>query len=137
MKRYHTKIDVRKYSTISELSSAFLLNRRQRYAFQVMATSFLERIQSGYTKNDPKQPLRLFVGSEGGTGKSRVIQAIIAMSHAWDQPDSIKAVAPIGVAAIQINGVMVLSFFKSRKNGGRNILITDRDRGRFPKVKMI
>ncbi len=51
----------------------------------------------------------MHVSGEGGTGKSRVFEALLFLAAGWSQPDSILTVAPTGIAAVQVNGETVHS----------------------------
>ncbi len=52
----------------------------------------------------------LFVTGEGGTGKSRIIDAIASLCRSWSRPDSIAKVALTGSAACNIDGITLDRF---------------------------
>ncbi|KAI0335958.1 hypothetical protein GY45DRAFT_1234888, partial [Cubamyces sp. BRFM 1775] len=71
------------------------LNCEQRRAFMIVARHSLD--------NRP-EPLRMFLGGVGGTGKSRVIKALTAYFAARNQSRRLRLASFTGVAARNING---------------------------------
>jgi ATP-dependent DNA helicase PIF1 len=68
-----------------------------------------------YSKNDSDDALRhdqlrLFLGGEGGTGKSRVLDAVQALCESWNRSDCLVKTALTGKAATMINGRTLASF---------------------------
>jgi hypothetical protein len=61
--------------------------------------------------------LLMFLGGEGGTGKSRVIGAIQEMCRSWCRPDALVVTALTGKAASLIEGRTLASFEMSLKVG--------------------
>ncbi len=102
-----------------------------------MANKSLLNLKFELTNTENGGGLRMYFGGEGGNGKSRVIQAIIAMSHAWDRPNAIITNAHTGIAAVQVNGKTVHSFFKIQNIGRKSSNITDRERIEFSEIKFI
>lgn len=56
-------------------------------------------------------PLRIYLGGEGGIGKSRVIKAKQYVSKSWGSPNAVRTVAHTGKAAFIVNGETLHSFF--------------------------
>jgi hypothetical protein len=79
---------------------------------QHIACQLVLRALDQYTlQNDPEawQPHLQYTGGEGGTGKSRVVEAIQKVFMARNEPDGIIVSATSGSAAVGINGVTVHS----------------------------
>ncbi|TFK87001.1 hypothetical protein K466DRAFT_450180, partial [Polyporus arcularius HHB13444] len=71
------------------------LNTEQRRAFRIVAEHSLR------TNADP---LRMFLGGFGGTGKSRVIQALTSYFGARNQSRRLRLASFTGIAARNISG---------------------------------
>ncbi|KAI9067798.1 hypothetical protein FKP32DRAFT_1563012, partial [Trametes sanguinea] len=85
------------------------LNSDQRRAFSIVAQHSL---------NDGADPLRMFLGGAGGTGKSRVIHALTSFFAERLQPRRLRLASYTGIAARHIKGTTVhaaLSLDKRRK----------------------
>ncbi|KAJ7127739.1 hypothetical protein C8R44DRAFT_529334, partial [Mycena epipterygia] len=76
------------------------LNKEQAHAFRIIAYHSLE--------NKPEQ-LRMFLTGPGGTGKSRVIQALQDFFSLRGQSRRLRLAAYTGVAARNINGMTLHS----------------------------
>jgi transcriptional regulator with GAF, ATPase, and Fis domain len=106
-------------ATIAEISRAFTLNEKQHYAVKIIGMSLLTRWRnteaSFYMNEDIEARLRsdqlqMFLGGEGGTGKSCVIGAIQALCASWRRAGSIVKTALTGKAATIIGGHTWASF---------------------------
>lgn len=120
------------YASIVEVSQAFTLNQRQHVAFTLIATSLLQRFlrqelggvqgrNSGYCTDNfearfTDDQLLLFLGGAGGTGKSRVIDAIDAFCTSWHRDDVVVTTSPTGKAATLIGGRTLASFLMRLKH---------------------
>jgi AAA domain len=82
---------------IDEVSAEFNLNEGQRRAFRCVALQSLGRGRVG-------DQLRLAIIGEGGTGKSRVIDALRSWFSKLGRSDELVVTAMTGAAASNING---------------------------------
>ncbi|KAH6961862.1 hypothetical protein BKA56DRAFT_185743 [Ilyonectria sp. MPI-CAGE-AT-0026] len=100
------------------VAARFTLNKRQTIAFLIICRQ-LDSIQcSG--RGDVGQ-LCEFVGGEGGTGKSRVIEALVELFASKGISNRLLITATSGTAAAQINGITIHSacgFSKDQAAGG-------------------
>ncbi|KAH9851804.1 hypothetical protein C2E23DRAFT_708676, partial [Lenzites betulinus] len=76
------------------------LNSEQARAFRIIAEHS--------TENNP-EPLRMYLGGFGGTGKSRVIQALTAYFNEKNQARRLRLASYTGIAAKNVNGVTLHS----------------------------
>lgn len=77
----------------------FTLNKEQARAFNIIARHRLES-----SENAVNEPLRMYIGGQGGTGKSRVINALTAFFERRNESKKLKLCAFMGVAARNISG---------------------------------
>ena len=91
-----TPTDVDKDIDINEIVQEFTLNTEQARAFRIVAQHSLEQ--------KPK-PLRMYLGGPGGTGKSRVINALKAFFDRRNQSRRFRLSSYTGVAAKNISGM--------------------------------
>jgi len=116
---------VAKYASIADVSRAYTLNQKQHVAFTIIATAllrqFLRQEQSaidpdgGYSGRDFQAQLRdeqllMFLGGPGGTGKSRIVDAVTAFCASWHHEDSLVKTALTGKAATLIGARTLASF---------------------------
>ncbi|KAH9848180.1 hypothetical protein C2E23DRAFT_739948 [Lenzites betulinus] len=89
------------------------LNTEQARAFRIVAEHSMQ--------NNP-EPLRMYLGGVGGTGKSRVIQALTSFFAARNQARRLRLAAFTGVAARNIGGTTLHAALglDQRKNGKFN-----------------
>ncbi len=97
----------------------------QNTAFRMVASAFLRKIAQGYEEStvpesSVQQPLKMFLGGEGGTGKSRVIQALLYFAEKWNVPGSIRTCALTGIAASLAQGQTFHSLIGLRGGIGYN-----------------
>ncbi|GMF12526.1 unnamed protein product [Phytophthora lilii] len=101
------------FVSIFETSRAYTLNEGQHYAFKAIGKALLSRWRQAETLRDPevslssvlfKTQLLLFLGGEGGTGKSRIVDAVQAFCESWDRPQALLKAALTGKAATLIAG---------------------------------
>ncbi|KAJ3513183.1 hypothetical protein NMY22_g15115 [Coprinellus aureogranulatus] len=90
----------------------FSLNKEQERAFRIIAQHACS--------DDPEQ-LKMHLGGMGGTGKSQVIKALIAMFKKRKETHRFVVLAPTGTAAALLGGSTYHSFLGIREeNGTRN-----------------
>ena len=111
---------IKKQAFISDISYAYNLNKLQHVAFELIATSLLrrwlhreeyrvdvkrQRIDVNKIDSiDSEDQICMVLVGEGGTGKSRVINAVDALCLAWSSPNCLIKAAPTGKAAVLIRG---------------------------------
>ncbi len=86
-----------------QVAHSLTLNHRQTIALQLLC-HHLDRLHQG-EKRAPQ--LCQFVGGEGGTGKSRVIEAVIAVFAGKSMLHRLLVTATSGTAAARINGITI------------------------------
>ncbi|UNI17166.1 hypothetical protein JDV02_003542 [Purpureocillium takamizusanense] len=107
------------------------LNKRQSIALLVICRQ-LDRV-GGSDRADGGQ-LCQFIGGEGGTGKSRVIEALVGLFAARGMSNRILITATSGAAAARISGITIHSAcgFSNDAMGGASA-VKDVDRVQLPK----
>ncbi|KAK0433189.1 hypothetical protein EV421DRAFT_1718847 [Armillaria borealis] len=80
---------------INEVNDACSLNAEQERAF---------RIITQHMSNPMAEQLRMYVGGMGGTGKTRVLNAVTAYFRRQGEGNRLIAVAPTGTAAALVKG---------------------------------
>ncbi|KAF4448962.1 ATP-dependent DNA helicase PIF1, partial [Fusarium albosuccineum] len=88
------------------LAARFTLNKRQTIAFLIVCRQ-LDSIQCSDLGN--ARQLCEFVGGEGGTGKSRVVEALVELFASRGISNRLLITATSGTAAAQINGITIHS----------------------------
>src|SRR6266480_690954 len=86
-----------------QVAELLTLNRRQNIAFRLVCRH-LDRVHR-CEKGTPQ--LCQFVGGEGGTGKSWVIEALVALFESKGMQHRLLVTATSGTAAARINGIMI------------------------------
>jgi hypothetical protein len=86
-----------------QVARSLTLNRMQTIALRLVCRH-LDRLHGG-DKGTPQ--LCQFVGGEGGTGKSRVIEAVIALFASKGMSHRLLVTATSGTAAARINGITI------------------------------
>ncbi|KAF9055463.1 hypothetical protein BDZ89DRAFT_897718, partial [Hymenopellis radicata] len=84
------------------ITRAYTLNRAQRLAFLLIVNSRLRVLT-----NPQRPPFRLIVAGPGGTGKSRLYDAIKTFYTALKLEHELTFTAPTGIAAANIGGSTV------------------------------
>ncbi|KAL8281707.1 hypothetical protein RB600_008933 [Gaeumannomyces tritici] len=101
------------------LAESFTLNRKQSAAFRIICRQ-LDRVR----RNERGTPqLCQFIGGEGGTGKSRIIEALGELFASRGMSHRLLVTATSGTAAARINGVTIHSacnFSKDAPRAGSN-----------------
>lgn len=98
-----------------QLAEFFTLNRRQSVAFRLICRQ-LDRVHRD-ERGTPQ--LCQYVGGEGGTGKSRIIEAIAKLFATKAMSHRLLVTATSGTAAANINGVTIHSACNFSKNAVR------------------
>ena len=91
-KKFHSKRDEK---IIERLSHDFSLNDEQDRAFRIIANHMC---------NPYSEQLKMYIGGMGGTGKSRVLHALLAFLHHRNELHRCVVVAPTGTAAALLQG---------------------------------
>ena len=100
-------IEERPYPTVNEVSARFTLNALQHVAFTKFAVPVLHKLMNiEFTAWDSSP---LYVTGAGGTGKSRIVNAILYLVKQWGRPNSVRVMAPTGVAAAALGGTTLHS----------------------------
>ena len=88
-----------------ELAVSFKLNHRQSIAFRLICRQ-LDRV-----RRDERGTAQLcqFIGGEGGTGKSRIIEAIAALFAGKGMSSRLLITATSGTAAARVDGITIHS----------------------------
>jgi len=95
-----------------QVAKTYTLNHRQSIAVRLIYQQ-LDRVY--WDKNNTPQ-LCEFIGSEGGTGKSRIIAALIELFKRMGQSHRLLVTATSGTAAANINGVTIHSACRFSKD---------------------
>jgi hypothetical protein len=123
------------YATIADISRGFTLNEKQHYAFKHIGAAVLMRWQNvedmTYLSNNfsealESDQLRMFLGGEGGTGKSRVLDAVQSLCASWKRRGCLIKTALTGKAATVIGGRTLASLMiqlKRKRNASSAICI--------------
>ena len=80
---------------ISNIIEVFSLNKEQKRAFHIIAN---------HASDINPQQLKMYLGGMGGTGKTQVIKALIAMFNQRQENHWFLVLAPTGTAAALLNG---------------------------------
>jgi len=96
---------------IERVTRQFTLNTEQRRAFEIISSHSL--------KDKPEQ-LRMFIGGPGGTGKSRVLDALREYFKSRNESHRFRLASFTGVAAKNIRGMTLHSALSLNKRKRRN-----------------
>ncbi|KAI0059114.1 hypothetical protein BV25DRAFT_1765076, partial [Artomyces pyxidatus] len=97
----------------------FTLNAEQARAFTIIAEHSLQ---------DKPEPLRMYIGGAGGTGKSRVINALQDFFAQRNQARRLRLCSYTGVAARNISGMTLHSALcLNQRSSGTSKVNTRRD----------
>ncbi|QLI69148.1 ATP-dependent DNA helicase PIF1 [Metarhizium brunneum] len=106
-----------------QFAVSFTLNQRQSIALRLICRQ-LDRVRRD--ERGTSQPCQ-FVGGEGGTGKSQVIEAIAALFASKGISHRLLVTATSGTAAAQVNGITIHSACNLSKGISRTSLYTHVD----------
>jgi hypothetical protein len=114
------------YPTIEDQSKHYTLNAKQHVSFVLLAAALLSSVFAQQETGDPQHDassarvrallaavlpkngqLRLYLGGSGGTGKSRVVQALIDFARRWTRSDMVAVTASSGIAGVLIGGCTI------------------------------
>jgi PIF1-like helicase len=107
---------------IAETVAEFQLNKKQSLAFKIVAHHSMSldlNPSFHFSELGPNNQLLMGIFGEGGTGKSRVIDAICKWFSDLDRKDEILITATTGAAAIKVNGQTLHSALGIRKERNR------------------
>ena len=85
---------------ISAHAQQWSLNKEQTHAFRIIAEHSTKPLPDA---------LRMYIGGPGGTGKSRVIQALTSYFACTNQQRRLRLASYTGIAALHVNGVTLHS----------------------------
>jgi hypothetical protein len=88
-----------------QLGESYTLNQRQTIAFKLLCRQ-LDRVARGEAE---VPQLCQFVGGEGGTGKSRIVEAVVELFESKGLSHRLLVTATSGAAAARINGITIHS----------------------------
>ncbi|KAI9059614.1 hypothetical protein FKP32DRAFT_1579504, partial [Trametes sanguinea] len=94
---------------INEHIARWTLNHEQARAFRIIAE---------HANRDRSDPLRLYIGGFGGTGKSRIIQALTAYFEARNEGRRLRLASYTGIAARNVAGVTLHAALALDQRGG-------------------
>jgi len=96
------------YQSNDEISKQFNLNAKQDKAYMLVANTLEAEIKNESKfpseKSAPIAQLRLYIGGPGGTGKSRVVDALKCLFKSRGKLAWLQCAAPTGTAAKSIKG---------------------------------
>lgn len=96
---------------VQYFENTFTLNKEQAMAFRLVAMHSLQ-------PKSASTPLRLIIHGPGGTGKSRVIDALRSFFECRNESRRLRLAAYTGVAAKNINGVTMHNALELQQNMG-------------------
>ncbi|KAF6802858.1 hypothetical protein CPLU01_16138, partial [Colletotrichum plurivorum] len=97
------------------VAASLSLNERQSLALQMVCRK-LDEVREDEVNTEQ---LLLFIGGEGGTGKSRVIESLAAVFNELDQSHRLLVTATSGTAAASIDGITIHSACHLSQNKNR------------------
>jgi len=113
-----TSADIRR-----TISAQLPLNQKQQDIVAYIIRKLLQRpsaeLSSEGSETDPSQ-LLLYIGGEGGTGKSQVVKSIMLALDLIGIADDAILVAPTGAAADNINGSTIHTSLNMERNPSRD-----------------
>ena len=135
------------FPSLNFVSSKFSLNEKQKVAFTIAGNALLSTFkrqleisanpEKDDSSEDQEEPLRMFLGGEGGTGKSQVIKALKYLSKCWGRPNAVQTVAPTGKAAVSINGETVHSFLKLLNKNFKVSSLTEEEKEKYRELVLL
>ena len=126
--------DPQHFSSLDKVSKLYSLNEKQHIEFSIAGKALFSAYLLCLESKEEVSPLRMYIGGEGGTRKSQIIKAIMLLAESWNIKSSARTVAPTGIAAVQVSGQTVDSFFKTPPKGSRPAEINDEHRIMISKV---
>ncbi|KAJ7163731.1 hypothetical protein C8R46DRAFT_902591, partial [Mycena filopes] len=88
---------------IHDVCNTFCLNEEQERAFKIVAD---------HASGSPSEPLKMYIGGMGGSGKSQVFKAIIALFATRKEDYRFMVLGPTGSTAALVNGSTYHSVFR-------------------------
>jgi hypothetical protein len=112
------------FASISDSSRAYTRNERQHYAFKAIGNVLLSRWKQAEASYDEMQlcpalretQLLIFLGGEGGTGKSRIVEGVQTLCESWGRPHGLIKTALTGKAEKIIGGRTLAGFLLQIQN---------------------
>ncbi|KAJ3522430.1 hypothetical protein NMY22_g11894 [Coprinellus aureogranulatus] len=127
MQHDSVNLDIEKRNAIAHQRR---LNTLQAKAYNMITDKIID--------NEPREPLRLYLGGAAGTGKSTVVESVQQFFEETERGEEIKICAFTGVAAKNINGVTLhsaLSLASDTRN--RNTQAYQNLVSRWEKVRLL
>ncbi|KAJ7697000.1 hypothetical protein B0H17DRAFT_867553, partial [Mycena rosella] len=93
--KYFKAKEKKAQKVVTSVATSFKLNKEQKRAFKLVTNHAIAE--------DP-EPLRMYLGGVGGTGKSQVIKALINFFEERGESHRFTVLAPTGAAAALLNG---------------------------------
>jgi hypothetical protein len=124
------------------MSALPFLNKEQSIAFIYLATAFLKRVFNAaqVENNNTVQeiidalgpisfnlrsiPLRMYLGGQGGCGKSHLLHLFKKFTILWGMPNAVLITATTGTAAVNIEGVTIHSIINLMPSQGNGAVST-------------
>lgn len=135
------------FPTLVNVAETFTLNEKQKEAFFVIGEHLTigyraRKSAQGMYPNLPTTPINdsglyMYLGGEGGTGKTQIIKALKSYSNAWSFPESIVTLAYTGKAANNCLGTTVHSFFGLSKDSPSLPRVTSQMLNKFAPLQLI
>jgi len=114
-----SRLLTKRFASISDISVAYTLNKGQHVALKAIGTALFSRWKEAEASDHSGAQLEatlrdgqllMFLGGEGGTGKSRIIDAVQTLCGSWGRPGCMLKTALTGKAATLIGGRTLASF---------------------------
>lgn len=127
--------------SLKDVAEKFTLNEKQNCAFNIAGNALLSSFHEMMSKNKESKnkinPLRLYLGGEGGTGKSRVIESLQYLAKMWGRPNAVQTIAPTGKAAFLVNGSTIHSKFKFSSRNFKTSKMSAADKEKFRELVLL
>jgi hypothetical protein len=101
----HMEHDVAAFASVHEVSQSFHLNEEQHCAFLHVAVPLLHKIAGTEIAPESCFSMRpVSITGAGGTGKTRIVEAVQTLARSWQRPNYVMATASSGIAAANLGG---------------------------------
>ncbi|KAF9061537.1 hypothetical protein BDP27DRAFT_1173611, partial [Rhodocollybia butyracea] len=90
-----------------EVIESFTLNNKQIQAFKIISSTVISRHVFGEPEYSNEEPLRMLLTGSGGTGKTRVVNAVKEVMRRYGIDHALRYMAPTGTAASLIGGTTI------------------------------
>ncbi len=117
---------------LDDVSTKFSLNQKQRKAFYLVGENVMKRYNGFATEQ-----ILLYLGGAGGTGKTRVIEALVYLHEKLNMKFALKLAAFTGTAASNIGGRTLSSLAQVGNHTTRNRTNTKRLEETWKDVRLL